>query len=151
MLFTVTALQLLVALRFTMAAPANYDGESMLNARELSPLGHQQYSRDLEFLSARDISTLGVRSDNIYPSLVGRGSRSCTPEDKKDKKRAEEQLRKSKEELKVNTAKWKKCQENEKNNKDPKRKRFFAEETYSAHEMVKKAEDDIEYWQSCVS
>ena len=65
--FTLTALQLLVALRVTIAAPANYDGESTVNARELSSFGHQEYSRDLEVLSARDFSTLVACTDNIFP------------------------------------------------------------------------------------
>jgi exonuclease VII small subunit len=169
MLFnTLIAVQLLAALRVAIAAPANYDGESMLNAREPSSLGHQEYTRDLdlEALSARDISVLGARADNISPDLVGRaGRRSCTPPDKKEKERAKKELEKAKKELEkakkelekakkeLEKAKkdLKKAKEELKANKDDKRKRYFEQKVYDGNEAVARENDNIEYWQSCIS
>jgi hypothetical protein len=155
MLFnTFIALQILAALRVAIAAPANYDGESMLNARELSSLGHREYARDLdlEVLKAREISVLAARADNISPDLVGRTkSRSCSPADKKEKERAKKGLEKAKKELAQAKKDLKKAKEELKANKDEKRKRYFEQKVYDGNEAVARENDNIEYWQSCIS
>ena len=126
----------------------------MLNARELSSSGHREYTRDLdlEALSARDISVLAARADSISPDLVGRAKRrSCSPADKKEKERAKKELEKAKKELEQAKKDLKKAKEELKANKDEKRKRYFEQKVYDGNEAVARENDNIEYWESCVS
>ena len=151
--FTLTALQLLVTLHVTIAAPANYDGESTLNACELSSFGHQEYSWDLGTLSVRDFSTIGACADNIFPDLVGCSSKrwSCSPTDEKEKERAKKEPENSKKELRKARADLKKAQSELKANKVPKRKKYFEQKVYDGTEVVNREQGNIKYWQSCIS
>jgi hypothetical protein len=153
MVSTRTTFQLLVALSAAGAASASY-----LNYPEARSvmLSHQEYSRGYEgalVLSARDLSLLGVRADDISHVLVirGPGSRSPSPSPKEgyQKQLAVHEAGLANANRKVSEARDK--IRDARRAKDTKTENFWKNELQSAQEMVKYEQEEIDEYKRLIA